>query len=87
MAEITFTYDTGDVEVSRIYDAIAEIAGYSEFIYTPEAPAQPIVNPQTKESFARDVWLKSLIVSTVRESDTRAAIAAARASVEDITLT
>lgn len=89
MATLTFSFDTGNVSLTRITDAMAVVYGYPANVPDPAFPNDPtktIANPQTKAQFAKDV-IKNIIVAAVREADTRTARATADASVSNISLT
>lgn len=73
MATLTFTFETGDVPLSRIIDAFAGLNGY-------------VPGDETKEQFARRMVGKR-IEDMVRQYETALAIATAQASVLPITLT
>lgn len=65
MATLSFTFDTGNVPLSRIVDAFA-----IRYRYQPTIDGQP--NPETKAEFARRM-VRAHIIETVKSVDRAAA--------------
>lgn len=74
MAVLTLTYDTGNVAVSRITDALALGHGW-----TAESPL-------TKAQFAREV-VRQMIIREVRDYEREQAKDAASSTITEVTLT
>jgi hypothetical protein len=79
MPTLTFSYDTGNVPLSRIINSYAEQFGYVDTIN-----GQP--NPETKAEFARRM-VRTQIVSVVRASEVGTAIKTAKDAVTPIDIT
>lgn len=82
MATLTFTYDTGNVTLAEITNAIC-----AEYEYEAEIPAPPpapkgtmIPNPETKAQFARR-QVRQFIVGIVKAQRVKAAETTARSGV------
>ncbi len=86
MATLSFSFDTGNVPVSRIVDAVATVYGYNPNVVDPNNPAQTIPNPQTKAAFAKQV-IRKILIDAVREAEVRTARLTAEAAVTSIDLT
>lgn len=79
MPILNLSFDTGNVAIARITDALAMANGYQATV-----GGQP--NPQTKAQFARNC-VKNYITRTVRDYEREAARKTAEASVTDVALT
>lgn len=86
MATLTFSFDTGNVPISRIVDAMAIKYGYQATIPDPENAGGMIPNPETKAQFGRR-QIRNIIVSAVKEAEVLAAREVAESSVTEVTLT
>jgi hypothetical protein len=75
MATLTFSYDTGNVSLSRIVEALAVAYHYQVTIPDPQNPNETIPNPESKAAFGRRM-IKELIIEQVRKGEHMAAMAA-----------
>ena len=64
MAKLSFSFETGELPVSELIEALATRFGYSPYIL--DLSGNYIPNPQTKASFCRD-YLRRFIIQSVRE--------------------
>ena len=79
MATLTFSFDTGSVTLSDLNDALA-----TEFGYQATINGQP--NPETKAQYNRRI-LGRWIRDAYRNGKRKELVAAAEASVPDVTIT
>lgn len=84
MAQLQFTFDTGNVPLSRINDSLALEFGYQSIIRDPIQGDIP--NPETKAQFNKRK-IKEFIIDAVKNQDIRTARTTADAGVTPINLT
>ena len=72
MPQLNFTFDTGQVPLSKIIDAFASAYNYKDMIQTSPDDPTLIPNPETKQQFARRM-VKNYIIDMVRAEDIKTA--------------
>lgn len=85
MAVLSFSFDTGDVPLSRIIEGVAFAYEYPEVV-PDESGNSTIPNPESKEQFFESK-IKSTILGAVRAAELTKARMAAESTITDITLT
>lgn len=86
MATLTLTFDTGNVPLSRISDALTKASGWTATVPDPANPGQTMPNPITQAQAPKE-FIKQFIIRNVREQEVLAARQTADAGVTPVTLT
>lgn len=68
MATLEFKFETGNIPISRIVNAIATYNGYQDTAPSPLDANVSIPNPETKQQFAKKV-IKDIIISMVKAQE------------------